>query len=344
MNIKPFLFDLVSAAGVSGQEDAAAEWVAQRLGSYTDTVYRDVLGNVVALVRRPEPGQPHLLLDAHLDEIGLIVTGIEPGGFLRVAGCGGVDRKVLLAQEVAVHGKQTLDGVVASQPPHLAAKSKEQKNPTVEELLIDTGLEDAHLRELVPLGSRVSFLAKPKTLLGDRVSSKSLDNRAGVAAVCFALELLRGCELQCGLSVLFAVQEETGEQGAKTGAFDLQPTTSISVDVSFGKTPDLPDHQCGVLGKGVMIGMSPTLTASVSQRLEALAIREQIPYQLEVMGGPTSTNADALGLTRGGIATGLCSIPLRYMHTPAELISLSDLEAVGRLLAVYAKEEGKGLD
>lgn len=334
------LFQLGSQVGVSGLETSAIQFAKELIKPYAKKVVVDRGGSLLATIVEPKEGKPHILLDAHIDEIGLIVTGVTSGGFLRVAACGGVDRKLLLAQEVLVHGNRDVYAVVASKPPHLETAEDQKKSPEIDQILLDTGLTEQQAKEWIPLGSRVSFCARPQQLLNGRVSCKSMDDRSGVASIFMALEQLKEKELSCGLSVLFSSQEETGERGAKTGAFGLGVTHCIAVDVSFAYTSDAPEHKCGKLSQGVMIGISPTLDVGISQELEELAKQYQIPYQLEVMGGATSTNADSLALTGAGIRCGLCSIPLRYMHTPIEVIDPQDVQSVADLLAAYVLKMG----
>lgn len=168
--------------------------------------------------------------------------------------------------------------------------------------------------------------------------SKALDDRAGVAAVLWCLELLRDGPLACDLAVAFCVQEELGTRGAGTAAFGLAPDAALAVDVSFARTPDADPDKCGVMGKGPMIGWSPCLDAGISRRLTALSGKRGIPSQAEVMGGDTGTDADAIASVRTGVPAGLVSIPLKYMHTPTEVVQLSDVEDVGRLLAAYVQD------
>ena len=156
----------------------------------------------------------------------------------------------------------------------------------------------------------------------------------------YALELLKNKKLDCGLSVLFSSQEELGLRGATIGSYLLKPDIAVSVDVSFGYTSDAPEHKCGKMGEGPMIGIAPTLDREIGNELMITATENSIAYQLEVMGEETSTNADAIGMMRGGIKTGLVSIPIRYMHTPIETVVLSDIENVGCLLAKYVERKG----
>lgn len=341
METKELLRTLSEAVGVAGLEGGAVECAKRLAEPYVRKLTTDPSGNLIAEVWPAQQGQPHILLDAHIDEIGMIVTSVEENGFLHVSNCGGVDRKVLLAQEVVIHGKEELVGVIASKPPHLASADDAKKTPEMDEILIDTGLSTERVKQLISPGDRVTVQGCFRELLGDRVSGKALDDRAGVAALIKAAELLQGEPCSCGLTLLLSTQEETGTRGATTGGFAVQPDIALSVDVSFALTSDAPEHKCGKMGEGAMIGVSPTLDAGITNQLIEIAERCGIPHQLEVMGGETSTNADVISLAGSGVKTGLCSIPLRYMHTPIETIAVADVDAVARLLAEFVREAGK---
>jgi len=337
MNIKQTLLDLCAPSGIAGDENEAAAHIARLLEPFGG-VMRNPLGSVICRVWEAAPGQPHLLLDAHLDEVGLIVTHIEDSGFLRVGGCGGIDRRALPASPVIIHGKKgKINGVICSSPPHLEG-GKEKKFAPVDELYIDIGHTKEQAQRLISPGDRVSLNAPSRQLLGDKICGKALDNRAGCVSLLYALELLRDVQPGCGLSVIFSTLEETGGQGAKTAAHQLRPTHAVVVDTSFAHTPDSAKTKCGIMGKGPMIGVAPILSREMADRLIRVAEAQSIPYQHEVMAGPTGANADHIAATRAGVATGLVSIPLKYMHTPVECAALPDIENTGRLLAAFVKD------
>jgi endoglucanase len=249
-----------------------------------------------------------------------------------------MDLRVLAGQEVTVHGREALFGVVPAAPPHLA--QGEDKAPEWKDILIDTGLPRETLETLVPPGTRVSLRTPPARLLGERVTAPALDDRAGVAAILRCLELLGG-EDTCPLTVLFSAQEESfGQAGAKTAGFASQAERAIVVDVSFAAAPGLePQDAQGRLGGGVMVGVSPALDGQMSETLRRLAEEKNIPHTVEVMGGRTGTNADSLHAVAAGIPCALLSIPLRNMHTAAEIADMRDIEAAARLMAEYILNE-----
>ncbi len=326
---------LCEADGVSGEENAASEAAAELLRAYTDDVAVDAFGSVAANLHDAGEGAPRLLLDAHIDQIGMIVTHITEEGFVRVAPCGGVDRRLLLAQEVVIHGSRPVPGIVGTKPPHLTSGDEAKKVVDIEEIAIDTGYSREELLKWVAPGDRVTYVSAFTQLENGRVTSRSLDDRAGVAAILHALELLKDKPLGCSLTVVFSSQEETGGLGAATTAFRVKPDAAIAVDVSFALTADADEVKCGKMGSGPMIGVSPILNRGMFDELVSLSKGQRIPWQVEVMGGRTSTNADQISVAAGGVRTALLSIPLKYMHTPVEVVQLSDVEAVGNLIAQY---------
>lgn len=333
MNLTEILKELSSAEGVSGAEKNAGEKALAMLRKYCPDAYTDPTGNVIAVMPAKAENAPHVLLDAHLDQVGLIVTSITEDGFIKVGNVGGLDMRIMPAQNVTVHGRRDIPGVIASVPPHLSGGK--EKVMDVTELLIDTGYTQSELLETVSLGDRISFDTPFMTLSGDAVAARSMDDRCGIAAVLYALELLDGKELPCTLSVLFSAQEETGESGAANAGYNLNPDIAIAVDVTFAMAHGDDPVKCGKMGEGAMIGVSPALSGDISRSLMETAKQENIPYQVEVMNGRTGTNADRFSVSRGGSKSCTVSIPLRYMHTPSEVISISDVENTSRLLAAW---------
>ena len=271
------------------------------------------------------------------DEIGFAVTSVTENSFLKISNIGGIDRRLLLGSEVTVHGKEELFGVISTLPPHLMKDADGKKVPEISEVSVDIGLNADEAKRLVPLGSRVTFKKRFDTLLGNCVASNCLDDRAGAASILLALDELKSLPVK--ITAMFSVQEEVGTRGAKTGPFGKNVDEAIAVDVSFGYTPNCSKEECGELSKGAMIGISPALSSEISHTLIDIAEKENIPYQTEVMNGRTGTNADVISLCEGGIKCGLISIPLRYMHTPVEVICTDDVLSVSRLIVSYIKRK-----
>ncbi len=330
MNTKEMIFELINAVGVSGEEFSASAVAEKMLSQYCMT-QTDFFGNVIGYLDEPDKTKPTLLLDAHIDEIGFIVTYITDEGFLKVSNCGGIDRRLLLAQQVTVFGKENVTGVVTSTPPHL--EDDDKKVPKIDDIYIDTGLTKEECEKVISLGDRVIIKNSPQCLWGDRITGKSLDDRCGVAVILKALEMVKGKNLPVNVAVCFSAQEETGEKGAKISSFKIKPDYAVAIDVSFALTKDDDEHKCGKLSKGPMIGIAPSLCRDFSNLLIEIAKSENIPYQLEVMNGETGTNADCIGVSQNGVKTVTLSIPLKYMHTPVEVISLSDIDNSAKLVA-----------
>ncbi len=334
--IKDLLLLLCASPGVSGSEGLAAAAAGKILSEYMP-IKTDALGSVIGTI---DGAGAHILLDAHLDQIGLIVTCVDDNGFLKVTKCGGADARVLAASEVTVWGSEPLYGVITSTPPHLASKGDDKKAFKIEDISVDTGLSADEAREKIPLGSRITFNGGFSELLNNNICSPCLDDRAGVAAILRCLQLIKGIAHSCKLTVLFSSQEETGGSGAVAGGYSANSDEVIATDVSFAYAPEQKKDKYASLGAGTMIGIAPTLDEGMSKTLTAIAKDKNIPYQVEVMGGKTGTNCDGLQVSRGGVKTALLSIPLRNMHTAAEVACLEDIESTARLMAAYIIERG----
>ncbi|MBS6313966.1 MAG: M42 family peptidase [Ruminococcus sp.] len=334
LELKNVIFDLSSADGVSGEESCAAQYALKYLKNYTDDCFIKN-GNVIGNFGNRKNGTPHILIDAHIDQVGLIVTNIYESGFIGFSNVGGIDRRLLPAQQVCIHGKKKLAGVVCSTPPHLSGS--DNKINKIEDFYIDTGMSFEAVSNIVEPGDRITFASMPKELLNDRITGPALDDRSGVASILYALELLRNQKYECSFSVTFSAQEELGERGAKIAAFDIDPDIALAVDVSFAYCLGDREYECGKMGQGPMIGISPSLSREISDKLIEISKNENIPYQLEVMNGLTSTNADQFSVNRTGCKACTVSIPLKYMHTPSEIIQIDDVENTGRLIAAYIR-------
>lgn len=341
MNLEMVLRSLCNCAGIAGEEDSASRCACGLLQEYFPNAQLDAFGNVIA-VQEGAADKPILLLNAHIDQIGFVVTHVGEDGFVKIASVGGNDRRLMMAQQLRIFGREELVGVVASKPPHLQLPQEHGKAPDFADLWVDTGLSSGEACRLLEPGDRAVLCSCFEKLLGSRVSSSALDDRAGVAAVLYALELLKGRRLPVRLAVLLSAQEEVGGSGAKIGAYGIQPDYALVADVSFAYHSGCDRHRCGELGKGPMIGIAPTLDRGMSHTLCETARLEGIPFQTEVMNGLTSTDADDIAVCRSGTRVCTVSIPMRYMHTPVECIDLQDVEASGRLMAAYARKLGEG--
>lgn len=328
------MFDILCALchsdGTSGDEGSAAVVACEMLGRYMP-VSVDAVGNVIG-----DTGVKgsKILLDAHLDRIGFAVTSIDDKGFVKVARVGGIDPIVLSSAEVVIHGKKDVYGVISSTPPHLA-KGEEKKAAKISDIAIDIGMTKAQAEEIISLGDRITMSGKLEKMLGNRVCGAALDDRCGVASILRCLEILGDKLASLPVRVMFSACEETGAAGAVAGGFNAEADEAIAVDVSFAKAPGTDDSIKAKLGEGTLVGYAPSLDFNMSRRLEELAVKNEIKYQVEVMGSSTGTNADDIAVSAGGKKTALLSIPQRNMHTAAEVIDLDDIESTAQLMAAY---------
>ena len=335
MELKELLIKLADADGVTGLDGALD--VAEKELSSIGKVSRDNMGGLAAEIKGKRDYT--ILLDAHIDEIGMMVTAIDDG-FIRVAKCGGIDVRTLVSQEVIIHGKENIFGVFCSIPPHL--KNENNSLPDIDEMGIDIGLSKDETEKIISIGDRVSFRQKAVSLINDRITGKSLDNRAGCAAVIEAAKLLcADGEPPCNIIVSLSAQEELGLRGARTATYNYFPNEAIVVDVSFGAFQGIPNQKTGKLSKGPMICISPITDRFMTNNLIDICEKENIPYQREVCGSSTGTNADIISVTKSGVRTALVSVPLLNMHTAAETISMYDVENTAKLIADYVRKAVK---
>lgn len=336
MDLKLLCRQLTEGAGVSGACHVLKK-AEELLGEYA-SVRTDALGSIIGTVGE---GKTHIMLDAHLDRIGLVVTAVDESGFLRIDRCGGTDVRVLSAAEVTVWGKEPVYGVITSTPPHLSKDDDENKAPSFDSIFVDTGLPFDKLKKIVSVGDRITTDAPVRSLIGTKITGAALDDRIGMAALIRVLDIIREKNPPVKVSVVFSVQEETTEAGGRTTAFGLHPDEAIAVDVSFGTAPGVSEQEAGKLGEGAMICISPSLSQKMSDELIAAANEKGIKYQTEICPSQTGTNADVISVAKDGIRTGLVSIPLRNMHTQAEVADLDDIEAVAQVIAAYIIKKGE---
>ncbi len=336
MDLKKLCFDLASKVGTSGDEKEVALFAKTKLEKYMD-VKIDTLGNVVGTCGN---GKLHILLDAHIDQIGLVVRGIDDKGFLLVERVGGPDERVLIGSEVTVHGRWPLFGVICSTPPHLLSAEDKKSGVDIKKMAVDIGLSKSEAEKVVEIGDRITLRCCQSELLNGNIVSGAFDDRCSVAVILKALEMIQGKIDNLTVTVLFSVQEETGGSGAKTGSFASMPDYAISVDVGFGNDPYTDKSETITLGKGPSIGISPTLNKEFTNELKQICKKNNIPYQHDVMGGRTGTNADSINNTGKGVKTALLSVPLRYMHTGIEIINLEDIENTAKVIAEYLLKKG----
>ena len=341
---KNFLKQLVETPSPSGYEHEVQKLVRKRIEPWCDSVRTDVMGNVFGV--RNRKGKPRIMLAGHCDQIGFIVQYITDEGFLYFEPIGGVDPVVATSQRLLImthHG--LVPGVIGRKAIHLMDEKDRKKVPKIHELYIDIGAESKKdALKLVSIGDAGVFLQPYMELANQRAVSMAFDNKMGTWIVTETLRLLHGCKLNACVIGVSTVQEEIGLRGATASAFSSEADVGIALDVAHGTdTPGIEKTKAGdfQVGKGPMIYRGANINPRVFDLLVAAAEKEKIPYQVASAARGTGTDANPMQLSRGGMATGLLSVPLRYMHTPNELLSLSDLEDTARLLAAFCARLNK---
>ncbi len=337
-----FLRDIVNAMSPSGYENDAVRVWRDRAKKYTKVVKGDLHGNSIAVLN--EGKRPRVMFAGHIDEIGLQITYIDEQGFLKFAPIGGWDPQIPQGQRVIIKGKKgMIKGVIGKKPIHLLRGQEREKVVSIDQMHIDIGVKSRKEAEkLVEIGAPAVIDYYYERLQGKTAAARGFDNRVGAFIVLEALGELKQEEnnFQASLYSVATVQEEIGLRGAKTSAFGVDPDIGIAVDVTFATDyPGMDKNRFGdiKLGGGPVIARGPNINPKVFDLLVKIAEEEKIPYQVEAIPYGTGTDANAIQLTRAGVATGLVSIPNRYMHTPCELVNLDDLDNIIKLLAEFVR-------
>ncbi len=326
------ILTLADKAGVSGYEGSLQPHLNAIFPDLADQTYTDFMENYYA-VKYGESGRATIMLAAHMDEIGLMVTHIDQHGFVHFAPVGGIDERTLLYQDVLIHGKQSVSGIICFDPEK--ADIAKGKAILCTDLAIDTGFDAATVKTMVSPGDIISLVRKPLELLNDQIAGKSLDDRAGVAVMAVCLHELRKLRHRHHVAAVCTVQEEVGLRGAATSCYRLEPALAVAIDVTHAQTLDTKSQVTVQIGKGPVISLGPNIHPGVYNSLVDNARENRINYQIQPIPGGTGTDARVLQLTGHGIATGLISIPLRYMHTTVEMLSVKDVVDCGKLLAAF---------
>ena len=342
-----FLENLVNTPSPVGHETRGLRVWLDYVSAYADETFSDAYGNCVAVLNKG--GGPRLMLAAHADEIAMAVNYMTAEGYIHVRRTGGIDPAISKAQRVSIHTRQgSILGVVGNVAPHLTRGDAEAKLPKIHEIFIDIGVTSkAEALQLVRIGDPITLNDRFEMLRGDLAVARAFDNRIGTFAVAEALRLLKplASSLHVEVCAVANVQEEVGLLGARQIAYSLNPETALVVDVTHATDyPTVDPRQHGE----IKLGGGPALThggcnhPKVLERLEKLAAEKGIPIQHEAMSASSGTDTDVIFWTRGGIPSGLISLPNRYMHSPVEVVSLRDLEQIPELMAAFALSIAKG--
>lgn len=342
MDLLSHLKELSALPGLSGYEKPVREAIRAAWMPFVSEIHVDQMGSLWATkTGSGKVPRPKIMLAAHMDAIGLMVTQIA-GDFLRVTSIGGLDARVLPGQPVRVHGKVDLAGVLVAPPAFLLPKGSGEGVVPLGELLVDTGLPGDELARQVKVGDVISFASAPAELQNGLLCAKGLDNRASVAALTVCLEQLQSRIHVWDVVAVATTQEELGTRGARTSAFSIAPDLAIAVDVTHGSGPavkELPDKTYAV-GGGPALGLGPNIHPGLGAAIQAVAERLEIPHVMEPLPQHSGTDAFGIQVARAGIPTMVIGLPLRNMHTPVEVLSLKDVSRAGRLLAEFIASLG----
>ena len=339
-DILDFLKELISAPGLSGREDPVAGLIAEKWRPLVQEIHTSRLGSLHGLCTGNAPApRPSVMVATHMDAIGLMVRDVQEG-FLHVTGVGGVDHRLLPGQLVKVHasGKgrnQELTGVVALPHPSLLPAQIGSDPVPLEHLLVDLGLPSRMVNDRVRVGDAISFATPPTDLSGDALAGHSLDNRASVAALTVCLEELHRLQHAWDVWAVATVQEENGLKGAYTSAYELLPSFAIVIDVSYGKGPGAGDWNTFPIGEGPTLVCGPNIHPAAHRLFKKLADELEIPHAIEITPRHSGTDAFAVQVTASGIPCMVLGIPLRYMHSPVEVVVIRDIQRTGRLVAEF---------
>ncbi|WP_036943728.1 M42 family metallopeptidase [Pseudobacteroides cellulosolvens] len=344
MDYKKILKELVSILAVSGFEHMSAERIRQLMEGKCDEVLIDSFFNVTGVKRGIGERPKKIIITAHYDEIGFLVKSIDEKGFVTLTSMGGVDPKLLLAHEVVIHGKKDIEGVIGAKPPHLLKPEETKKAVSLEDLSVDTGFSKDELKDNVSIGDTVTIKVPFLELEGKKVSSKSMDNRSGVAAVIGIMNELSDIKLNNDIFFVATTQEEVGLRGAQVSSYAIDPNAAVVIDACHGEMPDCPKESVFPLGKGPAIGVGPNLHRTLTKKLFDIAKDNDISHQTDIEPDNTGTEAWAIQVSRSGIPTVLVSIPVRYMHTGTETLDITDVENTVRLVKEFLTALDDGME
>lgn len=326
---------LSSFSAVSGFEHNIAQFLNDEFKKYCDEVYIDAMGNVVGL-KNSKTGSGKVMLEAHIDEIGMMVKSVDDNGFLLITSVGGIDPRILYGNTVIVHGLKDFTGVIGAKPPHVMTNEEYSDVVDFDKLYIDVGMNAQEAKQNIPVGSVVTFECINTEMKNEYFSSKSLDDRASVAILLDVLETIKDVDLGYDLYFCACVQEEVGLRGSLTAAYAVNPDVAIAIDVTHATTPDESKgtFKCGC---GPVVCKGPNIHKYLCNNFISCLNNASIPYEIEVESGNTGTDAWSIQTAKEGIPTLLLSLPLKYMHTPVETLNIKDCNAVSAALVEFLK-------
>jgi endoglucanase len=335
IDLLDLLNKMLTAPGLSGYESPIREIIQKAWEPLTDELSLSKIGSLHGLKKgQGDSPRKKVLISAHMDAIGMMVTTIQDG-FIRITEVGGIDHRILPGQPVIVHGRENLPGVVVQPPGFLLPDSVGDGPVEMKYLLVDVGLPPDEVSEKVRIGDVVSYAQDPLELTGEALAGHTLDNRVSVAATTLCLEALQTRAHKWDVWAVASAQEEETLGGALTSPFEIRPDIAIVIDVCFAKGPGSSDWSSLPFGEGVGLGYGPNIHPALYNAFELKAKELEIPYIRDLMPKMSGTDAMAVQIVAEGIPCAVLGIPLRYMHTPVETVSLKDIRRAGRLMAEF---------
>lgn len=334
MEGKELMFKLSDSFGVSGNEYLLHGLLTEYFKEYSDEIKYGKLGDFVAIKKGSSNGKFKIMLAAHGDEVGLMVKDIDERGFIHFVNVCGVDPKTLPAQEVIIHGKSEVFGVIGAKPPHVLSQEDMKKAVKMEDMSIDVGMNKEEATKLITVGDFINVRRKCTPLINEFVTGKALDDRSGIAAMFECAKELKKLKHSADVYFVATTQEERGSKGAAVMTYDINPDIGIAIDVDFGDKYAYPEavSECG---KGIEITVGPNFHHELTEKFMEIADEYKINYEIDVAANGQGTDGSAIQISREGIPTLLVSIPLKYMHTSTEVICYKDVIEAGKMMALF---------
>ncbi|MFA9398637.1 MAG: M20/M25/M40 family metallo-hydrolase [Clostridiaceae bacterium] len=337
MNEKELLKKLTLADSPSGREHIVYPMIKEVFNEFGDVKISN-LNNIY--IEKKGKKDKKIMIMAHLDEVFLAVTGFSENGFLKFKPVG-IDIKTLVSQEVIIHGKEDILGIINIKPPHLMSDQDKKAGVKVEDLSIDTGFSKEYIKTKVSIGDFVTLKGEFVELLNNKVSCKAIDDRAGIVSIYTMAKYLKEKDLNSNIYYVLSSQEEVGHRGSKTASYEINPDIGIAIDVTFDSGKYGADDRENIIGGGPSVCVGPNIHPKLKNIIIETAKENNIPYQIEVEPGNTGTDAWDIQVSRQGIPTLLISIPEKYMHTRVEVISMDDIINTGKLLGMFIEKLDK---
>ncbi|MBO5758403.1 MAG: M20/M25/M40 family metallo-hydrolase [Clostridia bacterium] len=334
MDLKSLITSLCGLYSVSGAESASTQGLDRILGDLFDEHITYGVGNHVFIKRCGRKNAPKILLDAHFDEIGMLVCDISDEGFVRMTNVGGVDTRILPGAKLLIYGKQVVEGIVCAMPTRLLGNDPEAL-PEIGQLYIDTGFGAHELKKMISIGSPIGFMPTYTTLLGDRLAGKAFDDKACGACIAHGVAAVKAEDLAGDVYFLFSAGEETSMMGAMTGGAALMPDFAMVIDVTHAATPETGELGLAPFGSGAVLEYAPVTNRALTNMTKRLITERGIPFTCSATGGSTGTNANRLWMTGDGVPTVLVSLPIKNMHSSTEVLDLRDAQAVADVVSAF---------